>query len=109
VARVGNQHILVKQPHLQSPAALYLLRRKYASISYYLRWEKYRKEYLATQNLTCHYCKQTNLKIKSKDPKELATIDHVVPRALGGKNEPSNYVVACQHCNEKKGAKLANR
>ncbi len=32
-----------------------------------------------------------------------ATIDHVFPRARGGRNEPGNVVVACGRCNRLKG------
>jgi hypothetical protein len=106
---VSKNNILVKKPHIQSLAALLLLKRKYSSITYYLQWEKHRKEYLATQELRCHYCHKENLKLKSQDPEWLATIDHVVPRALGGRDHPSNYVVACQSCNERKGAKPTYR
>lgn len=34
------------------------------------------------------------------------TIDHVVPLAKGGRDEPSNIVPACKPCNSSKGAKL---
>ena len=32
-------------------------------------------------------------------------IDHVVPRALGGTDDPSNLCAACYRCNEYRGAK----
>lgn len=32
-----------------------------------------------------------------------ATLDHVHPRARGGRNEPGNVVVACGPCNRLKG------
>jgi len=31
------------------------------------------------------------------------TVDHIVPRALGGKNTWENVVAACRRCNSKKG------
>lgn len=34
-----------------------------------------------------------------------ATYDHVVPRALGGKTDWDNIVIACVTCNQKKGGK----
>jgi len=34
-------------------------------------------------------------------------LDHVIPRARGGSNRPSNLVPACIPCNEDKGAKTA--
>jgi 5-methylcytosine-specific restriction endonuclease McrA len=36
------------------------------------------------------------------------TLDHVVPLARGGLDEPSNVVPACGPCNASKGAKLLN-
>lgn len=35
---------------------------------------------------------------------EECTIDHLVPLALGGLDEPINYVTACEPCNRKKAA-----
>ncbi|MEL0080430.1 MAG: HNH endonuclease [bacterium] len=46
----------------------------------------------------CQYCGQSL-------PKSELTIDHVVPRALGGKTEWENVVCACSKCNRKKGCK----
>ena len=34
---------------------------------------------------------------------ENLTVDHVIPRAKGGKNELSNYVILCSKCNPMKG------
>ena len=31
------------------------------------------------------------------------TLDHVIPRAAGGSNAPSNLVTACARCNTEKG------
>lgn len=43
---------------------------------------------------TCQYCgSHSNL-----------TIDHVIPRALGGKSSFTNCVVACKSCNNAKGS-----
>lgn len=47
-------------------------------------------------NHTCQYCGAT---------KHL-TIDHVVPRCRGGGDTWENLVVACSHCNTKKGNTL---
>jgi 5-methylcytosine-specific restriction endonuclease McrA len=44
----------------------------------------------------CQYCGST---------KHL-TIDHVVPRSKGGGDNWENLVVACSHCNTKKGNRL---
>lgn len=46
----------------------------------------------------CGYCG------KRKDASEL-TIDHVIPLALGGLDEITNYVTCCRSCNQVKAAK----
>lgn len=45
----------------------------------------------------CQYCE-----IKCK--KANATIDHVIPRALGGKSTWENTVTCCKSCNSSKGS-----
>jgi 5-methylcytosine-specific restriction endonuclease McrA len=53
-----------------------------------------RKEIFRRDHYTCQYCrKQTN---------EL-TIDHVIPRRLGGETRWDNVVSACPRCNHLKG------
>lgn len=53
-----------------------------------------RKEIFRRDNYTCQYCgkRTTNL-----------TIDHVVPRRLGGPYSWTNVVAACPACNHHKG------
>jgi 5-methylcytosine-specific restriction endonuclease McrA len=38
-----------------------------------------------------------------------AELDHIVPVALGGKDERSNYQVLCRRCNRRKGKKMPLR
>jgi 5-methylcytosine-specific restriction endonuclease McrA len=38
-----------------------------------------------------------------------ATLEHIVPRGLGGTDEPENLAVACQRCNQLKGKRLDRR
>ncbi len=37
--------------------------------------------------------------------KERLTLDHVVPRAMGGRDSWDNLVTACQSCNSRKGSR----
>ena len=37
------------------------------------------------------------------DDDVMMTVEHVIPRSLGGKNHISNYLPACQRCNERRG------
>lgn len=41
----------------------------------------------------CAYC----------DSSDARTLDHVLPRFLGGISEPSNLIPCCHQCNAKKG------
>jgi len=56
-----------------------------------------RREILRRDNFTCQYC--------GKHTPEL-TIDHVVPRHLGGRHTWTNVVAACPACNHHKGGRL---
>ncbi|MFC3986507.1 HNH endonuclease [Streptosporangium jomthongense] len=57
--------------------------------------KRLRSEIFRRDNSTCHYC-------GAKAPDVKITIDHVIPVALGGSDEPSNLVTACEDCNNGK-------
>lgn len=57
------------------------------SVSKRLRFEVLRRD-----NHTCRYCGGSAPEVK-------LTVDHVVPVALGGSDDPSNLVAACRDCN----------
>jgi len=50
-------------------------------------------------NWCCQYC---NVKLDSKT----ATVDHILPRALGGRTSWLNCVTSCKPCNKKKANSL---
>ncbi len=54
-----------------------------------------RFEVLRRDNFTCRYCRSTEGAL---------TIDHVIPVALGGTDDPDNLVAACHDCNAGKGS-----
>lgn len=56
-----------------------------------------RFEVLRRDNYTCRYC-------GASAPDVPLTVDHVIPVALGGGDEPSNLVTACQDCNAGKSS-----
>jgi 5-methylcytosine-specific restriction endonuclease McrA len=58
-----------------------------------------RRAIFETHKWTCCYC---GLKAKGVVGRGIMTIDHVLPRAQGGSNDPINMVVACKPCNTKK-------
>lgn len=66
---------------------------------------KARFEVLRRDNYTCRYC-------GAKGPEAGGTavleIDHRVPVAEGGTNDPVNLVTSCQDCNRGKGATRIN-
>ena len=55
-----------------------------------------RRSILARDNYTCQYCGA-----RAKD----LTVDHVVPKRLGGPSTWDNMVCCCKKCNTKKGDK----
>lgn len=55
-----------------------------------------RREIFRRDNFTCQYCGK-----RSHD----LTIDHVVPRHLGGSHTWDNVVTACAACNHRKGGR----
>ena len=60
-------------------------------------WRKLRKEILHRDLGICAYC-----------GKAATSVDHITPRALGGKSEESNLVSACKRCNSRKGGRTAS-
>ena len=52
-----------------------------------------RKNVLRRDGFRCQYCNK----------RERLTVDHVVPRSRGGKDQWTNLVAACIRCNNKKG------
>lgn len=56
-----------------------------------------RFQILRRDNHSCRYCGGTA-------PSATLTVDHVVPVALGGTDDPTNLVTACQGCNAGKSA-----
>lgn len=59
--------------------------------------KRLRYEILRRDNHACRYCGATAPDVK-------LTVDHVVPVALGGTDDPSNLVAACLDCNAGKSS-----
>jgi HNH endonuclease len=66
------------------------------SVSKRLRYEVLRRD-----NHACRYC-------GAKAPDAILTVDHVVPTALGGSDDPGNLVAACKDCNSGKSSSSAD-
>ncbi len=58
-----------------------------------------RYEVLRRDNHSCRYC-------GSMAPEAKLTVDHVMPKALGGSDDPSNLVAACRDCNYGKASTM---
>ena len=78
----------------KAPAVLLLI--KVVRSIYRSRVPFSKKNVLIRDRYTCAYC--------GKKEKSL-TIDHVIPRARGGKAEFENCVACCKDCNNQKGAR----
>ncbi len=64
------------------------------------------------QNGVCFYCRKPMLIARipagQVQPRNLATLDHIIPRSAGGANGPTlNCVAACHSCNNERGTKDA--
>jgi 5-methylcytosine-specific restriction endonuclease McrA len=55
-----------------------------------------RREVFRRDSCTCQYCSKKTLEL---------TIDHVIPRHLGGQHRWTNVVAACGSCNHRKGGR----
>lgn len=55
-----------------------------------------KREVLRRDNYTCQYCGERS---------PYLTIDHIVPRRLGGDHSWENLVAACPNCNHRKGGR----
>ena len=59
-----------------------------------------KREILRRDDYTCQYCGKNTVHL---------TVDHVVPRRLGGTHSWENLVAACPACNHRKGGRTAEQ
>jgi 5-methylcytosine-specific restriction endonuclease McrA len=59
-----------------------------------------KREVLRRDDYTCQYCGQHSTHL---------TIDHVIPRHMGGKHTWDNLVAACPGCNHRKGGRTTEQ
>lgn len=60
-----------------------------------------KRNVLIRDNFTCMYC--------GADIKRYSTLDHVIPKSLGGKSTFDNIVACCLECNNKKDNRLPSK
>ena len=92
-----NAPLMTNRGHLSAPS---VLKMRYAVRRPMPQLRLSRHSILARDNYTCQYC--------GTKGKEL-TIDHVVPRWVGGANTWDNLVACCRRCNLKKGDKTPSQ
>lgn len=63
--------------------------------------KRLRYEILRRDNHACRYCGATAPDVK-------LNVDHVIPQALGGSDEPTNLVTSCRDCNAGKTSSMPN-
>jgi 5-methylcytosine-specific restriction endonuclease McrA len=61
-----------------------------------------RKNLFARDDYRCQYCGQNR-------PNSQLSLDHVVPRSLGGKTTWENIVCSCMQCNSRKGGRTPHQ
>jgi 5-methylcytosine-specific restriction endonuclease McrA len=59
-----------------------------------------KREILRRDDFTCQYCGQRSTQL---------TIDHIIPRRLGGMHSWTNLVAACPPCNHRKGGRTTEQ
>lgn len=84
---VRSTHLVIKLPAVVRLVNFFRRHKQRVKFS--------RQNILARDKWCCQYCGQ---KVKT----EKMTMDHVVPRAQGGKTEWENIVTCCEDCNAKK-------
>ncbi len=63
-----------------------------------------RRDLMRQQNGLCAYCRRVMTTDRRHERKaRFATLDHLVPIAQGGNNDPENLVLCCRLCNIVKG------
>ena len=78
---------------IESPTVIRLL---YYVVVPYKAIPLTRKNVIHRDNYVCQYCGKRNQNL---------TIDHIIPKSRGGKNQWDNVVTACIKCNNLKGNK----
>lgn len=108
------KHRVIKpdEVHVCSHANLVLLNLLYSSLER-RDWINARKSFLNEEfakhgKLVCFYCGRHDLKLKSNRRCQQATVDHLIPKSLGGHaSDERNFVVCCNSCNKQKGSTSA--
>lgn len=92
VTRTTGKRKIIKSAQAN---ATYIPRQRVIAPTPYVVGRHKRKRVYARDKYACRYCHCT----------VQLTIDHVVPKRLGGSNDDSNLLTCCRSCNSRKGSR----
>lgn len=93
----GRGYIQAVSQQLPAPSVIRLdrmVRRPYPQV------KLSKQEVFRRDDYTCQYCGKQTAKL---------TLDHVIPRHLGGTHTWENLVAACPPCNHRKGGRMVEQ
>jgi len=90
---------VLRSEHLSLPVPLVIRLVYYVRIPNRLALPLTRRTVFARDQYTCQYC-------GAQPGRGDLTLDHVVPRSLGGETRWENVVTACRVCNQRKGNQM---
>ena len=93
---IHSQHLSMKVPSI----VIMTEQVKWAKTLKYSRNNVYLRDDFTCQLQSTRRCKEANGKVKFEE----LTLDHVVPRAKGGKTNWLNCCTSCKTCNSEKGS-----
>ena len=97
-AKLAQQTEIIHSVDFAIAAPEVVVLTDYTATKFRKRAKLSRKNIFIRDNYTCQYCRKTF------KPKFL-NIDHVVPKAQGGKTRWKNLVLSCMTCNQNKGSR----
>jgi len=89
---------VLRSEHKVFPRPLVIRLMYYVRIPHRVAIPVSRKSLLVRDHYKCQYC-------GAQPPARELTVDHILPRSRGGETKWENVVIACKHCNSKKGNK----
>lgn len=93
---VEQANSLLRSEHTSMPLPLVIRLVTYVHVPQRWKLPVSRRAILARDGHTCQYCRRPGRGTQM-------TVDHVVPRSLGGTATWDNLVAACAPCNRRKG------
>jgi hypothetical protein len=101
----GEEHIAYKLETVSGPYRIpsVLRLKRYVNVPQInAKWSK--PGVLRRDNWTCGYCG----KHEPAHPRQF-TVDHIIPKVVGGKNTWGNTICSCLKCNRKKGGRTPHQ